>query len=53
MYKKDHLSIPTEDELTSVIMVHRGNLTVKDCFINNPPSAEIEYLVDQWRSALN
>ena len=39
--------------MTSVIMVHRGNFTVKYSFINNSPSAEIENLVKQHRNGIN
>jgi hypothetical protein len=45
--QKSHLCIPAENEVTSVIMVHGCNLIVKHQFINNPASAEIEYLVYQ------
>jgi hypothetical protein len=51
--QKSHLCIPAENEVTSVIMVHGCNLIVKHQFINNPASAEIEYLVYQWRGATN
>lgn len=34
-------------------MVHSGNLTVKDCFINNSPSAEIDYLEYQYKNVTN
>jgi hypothetical protein len=47
LQKKSHLCIPTENEVTSVIMVQSSNLIIKHQFINNPASDEIEYLVYQ------
>lgn len=48
-----HQWIPTENEMTSVIMIHRGNFAIKNSFINNPSSAEIENLANQSKSAIN
>lgn len=42
--KQANLSIPTENKLTSVIMVHRSNLIVKDSFTNYSTGTEIEHL---------
>lgn len=42
-----HLPIPTKYQMSCMIVVHRGNFTVKYCFINDPSSAEIEHLLHQ------
>lgn len=39
-----HRRITTKDQLTGVIVIHRGDFTVQHCFIDDAPGAEIEHL---------
>lgn len=43
----NHLCIPAENKMASVIMVHCSNSIIKSGFINNPSRAEIKHLIWQ------
>jgi hypothetical protein len=45
MYRTTHLRISTKYEMTSMIVVHSGNFSVKCRLVNYPSSAKIEHLV--------
>lgn len=45
MYRAAHLCISTKYEMTSMIMVHSGNFSIKYGLVDYPSSAKIEHLL--------